>query len=329
MSPEIMQLGIAFQTDKQLADYGPLAARAEECGFDVVSVYNDLFFQPAWLPLLEMARATKRVGIGPAAVNPFTCHPINIAGHVALIEEASRGRAFLGLARGAWLSRLGIRPERPVRALQEAFSTIRNLLEGGASAFQGDIFQLPPGPKLLWKLPDRRIPFLLGSWGRKTITACAGLIDEVKLGGTCNPETVARFRALLDNLGKGRHIRLVIGCVSVVDQDGTLARRLARRESALYLPVVAGLDPTLEVDPGLVESVEAAHGEGDAAQAGRLIPDGLLERIALAGTPLEVTEKVLRLREAGADRVDFGTPHGLLEESGLQLLAEVCRSVGS
>ncbi len=323
-----MQLGIAFQTDKRLADYGPLAARAEECGFDVVSVYNDLFFQPAWLPLLEMARATSRVGIGPAAVNPFTCHPVNLAGSIALIDEASAGRAYLGLARGAWLENLGIQPQRPVNALREAFELIRGLLGGDRSAFRGELFRLPGGVKLRWELPQRRIPFLLGSWGRKTIEACAGSVDEIKLGGTANPKAVARFRALIDGLASERAVRLVVGCVSVVDQDGEQARELARRESALYLPVVASLDPTLEVDPEQIDRIRDALARGDAEDAGKMISDPLLDRIALAGTPDQVIDRVLKLRDAGADRVDFGTPHGLSEESGLEVLGEVCRFVG-
>ena len=105
---------IAFQTDHPLAAYGPLAAAAERAGFDGVSVYNDLLYQPAWLPLYEIARATRRVAIGPAAVNPFTCHPVNIAGHAALVDEASGGRGYLGIARGAWHGFLGAEPRRPV-----------------------------------------------------------------------------------------------------------------------------------------------------------------------------------------------------------------------
>src|SRR5215210_1760289 len=92
-------VSIAFQTDQPLAAYGALAQAAEGYGFDGVTVYNDMLYQPAWLPLLEIARHTKRVRIGPAAVNPFTCHPINIAGNIALLDEAAQGRAYLGLAR--------------------------------------------------------------------------------------------------------------------------------------------------------------------------------------------------------------------------------------
>ena len=143
------RLSIAFQTDKPLAAYGPLAATAERHGFDGVSVYNDLLYQPAWLPLLEIARHTRRVQIGPAAVNPFTCHPVDLAGNVALVDEASGGRAYLGLARGAWLDVLGLAPERPVTALREAFECVRHLLRRAREPYLGRVFQLSAGHSLV------------------------------------------------------------------------------------------------------------------------------------------------------------------------------------
>ena len=53
-------VSIAFQTDKPLSAYGPLAKTVEDYGFAGVSVYNDMLYQPAWLPLLEIARHTTR-----------------------------------------------------------------------------------------------------------------------------------------------------------------------------------------------------------------------------------------------------------------------------
>src|SRR2546430_12531918 len=41
------QFGLGLQTDKRLGDYGPLARLAEDAGFDVVTTFNDLWFQPA------------------------------------------------------------------------------------------------------------------------------------------------------------------------------------------------------------------------------------------------------------------------------------------
>src|SRR5579871_6760962 len=143
-----MQRSIAFQTDKPISAYGPLAAAAEAYGFDGVSVYNDMLYQPSWLPLLEIARSTQRVRIGPAAVNPFTCHPINIAGNIALIDEASHGRAYLGIARGAWLDFLGLEPAHPVTALREALECVRHLLRRSTDPYNGQVFKLAGGDSL-------------------------------------------------------------------------------------------------------------------------------------------------------------------------------------
>ncbi|MFQ5741581.1 MAG: LLM class flavin-dependent oxidoreductase [Acidobacteriota bacterium] len=320
-----IEFSVAFQTDKPLSAYGPLAERSEQLGFDAVSVYNDLFFQPAWLPLLEMARQTHRVRLGPAAVNPFTCHPASIAGQIALIDEASKGRAYLGLARGSWLDRLGLSPSRPARALQEAIQCVRHLLAGQREPYSGEVFPLASGETLRWKLFRPRIPILLGSWGPKTIRACLPLVEEIKLGGTANPAAVERIRSLIDKSFPKEvvsGVRLVVGAVTVVDQDRERARRLARREAVLYLPVVAGLDPTLGVDSDWTARMEEALRQGDLDSASGLIPDALLDQIALAGSPSEIIDRCLQLVEAGAGRVEFGTPHGLSEEEGLRLLGE-------
>jgi alkanesulfonate monooxygenase SsuD/methylene tetrahydromethanopterin reductase-like flavin-dependent oxidoreductase (luciferase family) len=92
------ELGLAWQADKPPGRYGELAAAAEAHGFDVVSVFADLLYQPPLPALLEMARATSRVRLGAACLNPFTQHPYEIAGGLALLDAVSAGRAYLGLA---------------------------------------------------------------------------------------------------------------------------------------------------------------------------------------------------------------------------------------
>ncbi|NJM09187.1 LLM class flavin-dependent oxidoreductase [Candidatus Gracilibacteria bacterium] len=331
------QFSVALQTDLALAAYGPLAAMIEGYGFDGVTVYNDLLYQPAWLPLLEIARHTRRVAIGPAAVNPFTCHPINIAGNIALIDEASQGRAYLGLARGAWLDYLGIAPARPVTALREALICVRRLLMRSTEPFSGEVFQLVGGDSLRWTILRPDLPFLLGSWGERAIRACYDQIAEIKLGGSANPTVVQTLRRQLAALAHepgttatacnaaARYtgpVRLAIGAVCVVDEDGAAARALARREAALYLPVIAAFDPTLPVDPVQLQRIQTAAAAYDFVSAARDISDELLQLVAFAGTPEHVVQQAADLIAAGADRVEFGTPHGLSKHQGLKLLGE-------
>lgn len=207
-----------------------MARLAERGGFDVVAVYHDLLFQPAIYPLLLMAQATERVRLGPAALNPFTLHPVEIAGQIAALDAVSGGRAYLGLVRGSWLDTLGIEPRRPLTALREAVEVIRRLLAGDASGFAGERFVLAPG-------------------------------------------------------------------------------------------ALAGRDPMLEVAASLAEEVRRLVEAGEREAAGRLIPDELLDRLAFAGTPEQVARQAAELYEAGADRIEFGTPHGLTPRRGVELLA--------
>jgi 5,10-methylenetetrahydromethanopterin reductase len=319
-------VSIAFQTNKPISAYGPLAAAAEAYGFDGVSVYNDMLYQPAWLPLLEMARHTRRVRLGVAAVNPFTCHPLNIAGNIALIDEAAQGRAYLGLARGGWLDFLGLEPTRPVTALREAFACIRHLLSGSKEPYRGEIFSLG-GDALRWPVYRADVPFLLGTWGTKTIHACLPFINEIKIGGTANPGVIPQIQAAIADAAQASQrqpaeVGVVIGAVTVASQDGQAARQLARREAALYVSIIAQLDHSLGIEPELLTRINEASARYDYELVGSYISDALLRRLALAGTPNEVAAQAIELFEAGAGRVEFGTPHGLDEAEGVRLLGE-------
>ncbi len=67
MRPTSARFGLGFQSDKKASDYERLAAAAEHYGFDVISVFGDLYFQHPLPALLAMARATSSVAIGPPA----------------------------------------------------------------------------------------------------------------------------------------------------------------------------------------------------------------------------------------------------------------------
>lgn len=297
------ELGLGLQGDKRPGAYAPLALRAEEAGFDVVTVFNDLFFQPSLPALLEIARATERVRVGPSALNPFTTHPVEIAGQVAALDAESGGRAFLGLAAGAWLDRLGLDTSRPLTAIRETWEIVGLLLAGDESGFDGELFHLDAGNRLAYEPLRSSVPLLVGTWSPRLTAFAAEEADEMKLGGCANPAMVALARERLGDTDT----RLVAGAVTVVDEDDAAARAYARREVALYLPVVAERDPTVDVDP----DVPADE-----------IPDDVLDLFAFAGEPARIAEHARRLFDAGVDRVEFGTPHGIDETRGVGLLAD-------
>ncbi len=320
-------LSIALQSDKPPAAYGPLAVQVEELGFDMLSIYADLLYQPPVVPLALAAQATRRIALGPAALNPFTLHPVEIAGQIATLDLLSDGRAWLGLTRGAWLEDVGVRQDDAVGRMREAIDIVERLLAGDAAGFDGRHFRLRPGQRLRYVVRRPRVPLLVGGWGPRMLALAGERADEVKVGGSANPDVVApvRERIAAGTRRAGREpgsVGIALGAVTVVDEDGARARELVRREMALYLPVVAPLDPTVAVDPELAARIDALVAAGDQITAGRLIPDDLLDRFAFAGTPEHIVERCEAVFAAGATRIEFGTPHGLTPEGGIRLLGE-------
>jgi 5,10-methylenetetrahydromethanopterin reductase len=168
-------------------------------------------------------------------------------------------------------------------------------------------------------------PVLIGAWGPRMIALAGEIADEIKIGGSTNPDFVAvvrdRLRPGCDRSGRTMdEVRIVFGAVTVVDMDAAAARARARREVAMYLTVVSELDPTVVIEPGFAAKIATLLADGAVDRAAELIDDDLLDRFAFSGSPEHVAAQAQRLVDAGVGRVDFGTPHGLTDTRGLELL---------
>jgi 5,10-methylenetetrahydromethanopterin reductase len=313
---------LGLQTDKPRGAYARLAALAEERGFSGVTVFSDLMYQSAIVPLMEMAWATRRIRLGCACWNPFTLHPYEIANQAALLDDHSGGRAYVGLARGSWLGSVGLEPQRPLAQLRDAIGVIDALLAGDGRGYEGEHFRVDAGARLV--AATRPLPMLIGSWGPRGAAIAGRFADEIKIGGSANPAMIdvtrERVRAGADAAGRPvSDVGIVLGAVTVVDRDRRLARRAARREVAMYLDVVAELDVTVELPEGLLDALRGRLRDGHD-DPGALIPDDVLDLFAFAGDPDDVAAQAQRLIDAGVDRIEFGTPHGLDEGEGIDLL---------
>ena len=240
-----------------------------------------------------IAGATSRVRVGPAALNVATLHPVEAAGQIAALDIVSDGRAYLGLVAGAWLDRLGLDSSAPVARMEEAVEVVQRLFAGDRSGFAGAHFTLAAGTGFEYEPRRSRIPLLIGTWKPRMAALAGRVADEVKIGGCANPAMVEQMRAWIGN----DEVGIVVGAVTVVDEDGDAARARALEEVRMYLDVVGALDPTIRGEPQL-------------------------EQFAFAGTPEEVAAHAERLFAAGVKRVEFGTPQGLSTEHGVELLCE-------
>ena len=174
---------------------------------------------------------------------------------------------------------------------------VRRLLAGDRSGFEGELFRLRPGTCLHYEPRRPVVPLMLGTWSPRTAAYAGEVAQEVKIGGSANRELIRLMRRWIGN----DDVRIVVGAVTVVDEDGDRARARAREEVAMYLEVVGELDPTLDLEQGETPP---------------------LHLFTIAGTPEEVAEQARGLFDAGAARVEFGTPQGLTTADGVELLAD-------
>ena len=264
-------VGLAFQSDKHPADYERLAAGAEQYGFDVLSVFGDLYFPPPVPALLAMARATSAITLGPACLNPYMMHPIEIAGQMAALDLASDGRAFLGLCRGAWLGDLGTDQRRGPETVAEAARVVAALMSGDRTGVAGDSLRPAGGGGPATPAAAKLAAVAHRHLGPRLCRLAGAIADEVKVGGSANPAMVPLVRGWADAgataAGRpGRPTGIVIGAVTVVDEDGRLARAKARQEVAMYIDVVGRLDPTVQMPVGWLDAARTGaaglRGEG-------------------------------------------------------------------
>lgn len=321
-------LSIAFQTNKTVREYITLAKLVEQYAFDVVSVYCDAPFHPSYGPLMVMAPHITRARVGPAAVSPYRVHPIDIAANTAMLAEMAKGGVYIGLARGAWLAEHGIvEPRKPIEGIIEAINIINKLLSGESAEGDGNVFSLGVNVRAPYPIPGNRIPLMIGTWGKKLAEVAGELADEVKVGGSANPKMAGYIREFISSGEKKLDrptgsVKIVLGAVTVVDEDRNLARTIAKSEVALYLPVVANLDPTIKVDDELLKKIRYFTETGEFEKAGALLSDDLLDLFAFSGTPFDLIEQAAELFDSGVDRVEFGTPHGVSSIKGIKLLGE-------
>ena len=220
------------------------------------------------------------------------------------------------------------RLNRQSGAIREAADIIQKLLAGESAGYAGAVYQIAEHVRAPYPLPDAQIPLQIGTWGPKLAALAGEIADEVKIGGSANPAVIpliADYIAVGEaRAGRERgSVNVVIGAVSVIDDDREAARWVARKSVALYLPIVSRLDTTIEIDPELMTRVQSRVNTGEHEAAARLIPDEILDRFILAGAPRDIIEQCGRLYDAGAQRIELGTPHGVNEAAtGIRLIGE-------
>jgi len=283
-----------------------LVRLAEELGYACAYVGDSqMIWREAYVILGAAALATRRIKLAVGVTNPVTRDPAVIAAAWATLDELTDGRVLLGIGTGdSSLQTLGRKPATLAR-LEKAIALIRGLVAGTEVA-DGE-----SGAPIHLNYARRgtRVPAYVAVSSPR-IHRLAGRIGDgaIVLVGTNAAYLAASRREIEAGAAEcGRDLRadgfrIICWTPCSIQQDGAAARRAVKAHVARVLKrkLPSELDPrTMAVVNDIRQRYAYYEHMVPGTPHGDLVPDELVERFAIAGTPAEALQQLQRLAATG------------------------------
>jgi alkanesulfonate monooxygenase SsuD/methylene tetrahydromethanopterin reductase-like flavin-dependent oxidoreductase (luciferase family) len=292
---------------------GLAPAQVVEC----VKLAEALGYESAWMAeghagdqfaiLGACAAATTRIRLGTSITSVFVRTAPTIAMAAATVDHLSGGRFVLGLGtshREQVEREHGVAFSRPTDRLRDTVEIVRTLLRDGAVTHRGRVLTIERFD--LWFTPLRRdLPVYVAGLFPAMLEICGEIADGALLTW---PTLAAPGRAAQHVAAGARRagrdpgavdVASLIPCAIAATRPEALDR--LRPGIALYAGFFSRYNRLLAESgyPDAVRAIKAAWDRGNRDEATRLVPDGLIDAVAIAGTAEECRERVERYRKAG------------------------------
>jgi 5,10-methylenetetrahydromethanopterin reductase len=295
------------------ASFVEVVRLCEAAGYDEFWYGNHKLYRDMFMGLMLAACHSRRMRLGSFVAEPYTMHPALIAAAAATLDEASDGRALLGLGTGgANFRELGVERTRPLAAMEETIRIARGVLRGESVTLHGDVFTVNEARLQFAPRPD--VPIVLATRGTRMLRLGGRLADAVMVATYAQP---AGVRYALEQVAAGAReagrrpdeVAIISRVDACVWPDGRTARDAVK-------PMIAGFlmasypdrrfvrQMGLEV-PEELEAIVSQKNEARTLAAWRLVPDDFVDAFTWAGTPDEVARRVAAIVELGITRICY------------------------
>ena len=284
---------------------------AERLGYDTAWITDThLVCRELWVTLAACAAATSRIRLGPGVTVPHSRHVSVTASAIASLHELAPGRVVLGVGTGGSSAQtMGLTLEQVGRpaTLAAMAAAVRGLLAGESVRFETGV-----DGRLAWLERPPVIPIYLAGSGPRMLETAGRLGDGAIVYATVQPDVLnaalAHVARGASAGGRGLHdVDVALWAPMSIGRDRALARDHARGRvaSACRHPLPVRLSEDDEAAMRRVREAYDAYQHATANSRHRtLVPDRLVDLMALAGTPDDVRAQVERLREVrGLSRV--------------------------
>ena len=321
-----------------------IVSAAAANGFDQIWVWdshiiwNETYTLIGWL-VGKLGDAALNLDWGTLVTNPATRDPLVTASAFATLNNITGGRAICGIGRGDSAARVLGRKPVTLADVEYATDAIHHLTAGEA-------FETPNGVQARlatghepWTTAGR-VPVYHGAYGPKALTLAGRVADGV-IFQIADPFFIEWGLQYVHAGAKeaGRDPRdIVVHCstASVVTSDAESAREQLR-----WFPAAVGnhiADVLQKNDPGNIPSDitnyiaqrpaydYSEHGERGTEHS-KYVPDEIVDRFCVHGTPEQITEKLLHLKAIGVNEFNLYPQvpdiKGIIETYGRDIIGRV------
>jgi 5,10-methylenetetrahydromethanopterin reductase len=306
------RVAMYLQDAHPLSDAIQYVQYAEDRGFEAVWQAESRLVRDAIVPMAAYAATTKRIKIGSGVINNWTRNVALTAATFLTLDDLASDRIICGI--GAWwdplAANVGIKRDKPLLAMREHVTVVRDLLAMKNVTFHGEFVNVN-GIELdivHGRREPRNVPIYIGATGMKMMALTGEIGDGALLNYLVSPAYNATALEHLEIGAKqsGRTVddidrpQLV---VCSVDKDRKRALDGARKLVTQYL----GQQPHIMKASGVsTELLDEIHQvltwpatEEQIERAMELVPDDVVQLITASGTPDEVRAKVREYVAAG------------------------------
>ena len=300
-----MRYGIAFDGRAPVAQTLALAQAAEAHGFECAWVSEHLGHRDPFVYAATLLERTRRIAVGVGAISPHYRHPAEIAMGAATLRETygPRVRLMLGLGNPDQIARLGGSATAPARAVREAVTIVRALLEKGRADVRGSSFTA--ADVRMGSVAPASVPIYVAAVRDGMLRVAGEVGDGVSLGAASSPRYVAhaveRARSAAAAVGRDP-AKLEVTCNIITAIAGSRVDAFRKVKPQVATILANGNEYMFRFQPHpLDRAVVRAALESGPEAVDRAIPDETADALAVAATPDDLSERLASYERAGVD----------------------------
>ena len=328
-----MDFGVVLQATPPAARVIELARQAEQRGFRAVWTFDShLLWEEPYVIHSQILAATRTVTVGPMVTNPATRDWTVTASTFATLNEMFGNRTVCGIGRGDSAVRVTNGKPTTLATLRECVHVVRELANGRSVDYNGSTLRLP------WASRSS-LEVWIAAYGPKALQL-TGEIGDGFILQLADPDiaawTIKSVREAAEAAGRDpASVKICVAAPAYVGDDSPNSMAHMREQCRWFGGMVGNHvadivakygvstgSTTGEAVPQALTDYIKGRQDYDYNEHGRagnthtaFVPDEIVDRFCILGTPEQHVAKLEELRAIGVDQFAVYLQHDNKEET--------------